>query len=88
MFEYETFMEGLTDRGVDWRCELCGGGDWRFGDQLFGLPFVGQKRDPQPQGGLAVAACACFNCGHLRLFVPSAIEDQGRVTLRPSDPDA
>jgi hypothetical protein len=80
MFEYESFMEALTNRGVDWRCELCGGGEWSFGDELVGLPFVGQERD-HPQGGLAVAAFACFNCGHLRLFVPSALENHGRVTL-------
>lgn len=63
--------------GVKRECPACEGTDVVYGDHLVGLQLVDENRNLKLQGGIAVAALVCENCGHLRLFVPAAIEGYG-----------
>jgi predicted nucleic-acid-binding Zn-ribbon protein len=84
MFDYSVFLDVLANRGVAKECPACGGTELGYGDHLVGFQLVDENRNLKPQGGIAVAALACRNCGHLRLFVPAAIEGYGPSS--PTDP--
>jgi hypothetical protein len=75
MFDWDTFMRLLGNRGVTDTCPACGeSGTWGHGDHLAGLLLMDEHRNISPTGGIAVAPLACQNCGYLRLFVPAVIE--------------
>jgi hypothetical protein len=84
MFDWDTFMRLLGNRGVTDTCPACGeSGTWAHGNDLVGLLLADENRNIRPTGGIIVAPLACQSCGYLRLFVPAVIEGYA-----PSDDEA
>lgn len=73
MFDYDTFMETLVDKGATPACPSCGGEDWRHGEHLLALRRHGDTQHIRG-GGELVAAYFCRNCGFARLHATGEAE--------------
>jgi predicted RNA-binding Zn-ribbon protein involved in translation (DUF1610 family) len=73
-FDWDTFLNLLTSRGVSDECPACGHAQWGHGDHIVGLLLADENQNIEPQGGIAAVPLACTNCGYLRMFVPAAID--------------